>query len=287
MKKILINELIDSRRLLLIHTGIFSGIIFIWILGCRIFEIDMYNLYIGLGTMPSALKTTVSFLYRGTISNPVRSFLLMEMLVNIPVLFYAALLPAHVIGEENENGTMTMICNAPFSRKKIFYGKIIVCLLNYAITVAVMFLLTFVLTISSDGFANSLQACVRVYAFLLIMGIFLIHLTSFYCSIKSAYTPSADNVTLWMCFDTFLGYLYIIIKLAENILEMSGKSAALDDTVSNVFYWIGRLSVVQLCNPADVYINFPWILSIILVISSVVLGLAAGKLYERKEFGIE
>lgn len=287
MKKVWLSELIDTRRSTFVQVVILCGIMGIFVLGCRIFGMDAYQMYTALDGVPQALKHPLMFLYEFDVSNTVRCFLLIQMVLNIPLLFYAALLPARMIGEENENGTMAFICNGPFRRRELFYGKIFACCTNYAIVILTMFVMCILVTASGTEFMYSFFCCLRVYASVLIMGLFLIHLTALYCSIKNVYTDSAEGVVSWMFLDTIIGYFYLMLMTAKDIFLAKGKIVVVNETIAKGFGMLKNFSVVQLCNPGVVYRRFPWLLMGVLVCIMVITGYLSGRIYEKKEFGWE
>lgn len=287
MKKIWLNELIDTRKSTIIHGGIFCAIIFIFVLGCRILGVDTYKLYSACSKLPDSLKACFAFMYALDVQNSVRCFLLIQMVINIPMLFYAALLPARVIGEEDENGTMTFICNAPFSRQMIFYGKLLVCVTNYAIVILAMFIMTMLVTFNTSGFVASLAICVRVFVVLFFVGLLLIGISALYCSIKDSSTSSADNVISVMLLNTVLGYFSLMVLMARDFFLAQGRIVVVNKAILKGFEVLEKLSPVQLCNPAVVYMSLSWVFVVVIVFLFIIMGYVSGRIYEKKEFGWE
>lgn len=287
MKEVWWNELIDTRKTTIIHAGIFCGVLFLFILLSRIFKVDAYQIYMMISGLPDSLKLSVVYLHKMEVANSVRCMLLAESVLNIPVLFYAALLPVHIIGEEDENGIVAFICNGPFGRKDIFSGKLFACCTNYTLVVAVMFLTGVIMTAPGADFNHSLLVCARVFGMLLVMGLFLIHVVAFYCAVKSAYTRSRDVVFSWMVFNTVAGYFYLILMAAKDVFEAKGEVVELNGVIHLMFYALQRLSAVQLCSPGEVYVEFPWILITVFLSLLIIIGNLSGMIYEKKDFGWE
>lgn len=285
MKKIWWNEVIDTRRTTIIHAAFFCTILFLVVLCSRIFKISAYEIYLGISVLPASLKLPVAFLYRLEISNFVRCLLLAQSFLNIPILFYAALLPTYRIGKENENGMLLYICNGPFGRKDIYYGKLWACCTNYAIVVVSMFFIGVVTAVWGMGFLESVQICVRVYGMLLIMGMFLIHIFSFYCAVKHTYTKSAARVSLCMLLNMAVGCFYLVAMTVIDLFEAKGKIITLNETLGFIFYIFQQFSAVHLCGPGEVYLKFPWVLTAVLISLPIIIETIAGKIFKEKDFG--
>lgn len=287
MKKIWWNELIDTKRTTIIHAVFFCTILILFVLCSRIFQINAYQVYMAASDWPASLKLPVAFLYRLEISNSVRCLLLVQSALNIPVLFYAALLPAHIIGKENEKGMLMYVCNGPFSRKEVFYGKILACCTNYAAVTAAMFFAGAISAVWGAGFVSSFLICARVYGMLLIMGIFLIYIAAFYCAVKNAYTHSEIRVFLCLLINMAGGYCYLLAMTVIDAFEAKGKIVSLNQTFGFVLYILQQFSAVHLCGPGEVYLKFPWLLAAALLSFMIIIGTVSGKIIEGKDFGCE
>ena len=285
MKKIWWNELIDSKKMTIIHAVFFCTMLVLFVLGSRIFRINAYQIYIAISDWPASLKLPVAFLYRLEISNSVRCLLLVQSVLNIPVLFYAALLPAHMIGKENENGMLMYICNGPFGRKDIFYGKLWACFTNYAVVITAMFFAGAVTAVWGEGFVFSVLICARVYGMLLVMGLFLIYISAFYCTVKKACIRSRNRVFFGILINMIGGYCYLLAMTVIDVLEARGKIVSLNQTFGFVLYILQQFSAVHLCGPGEVYLKFPWLIVAALLSFLIIIGTISGKIIEGKDFG--
>lgn len=287
MKKIWWNELIDTKRTTIIHAVFFCTILILFVLCSKVFHINAYEIYLGVSDWPASLKLPIAFLYKLEIPNAVRCLLLVQSALNFPVLFYAALLPAHIIGKENENGMLMYVCNGPFSRKDIFYGKLLACCTNYAVVTAAMFFTGAIMTVWGMDFVSSFLICARVYGMLLVMGMFLIYIFAFYCAVKNTYTHSRIRVFFCLLINMAGGYCYLLAMTVIDVLEARGTIVSLNQTFGFVLYILQQFSAVHLCGPGEIYLKFPWMLVAALFSFIIIIGTISGKIIEGKDFGRE
>ncbi|MCM1467149.1 MAG: ABC transporter permease [Alistipes sp.] len=285
MKAVWWNESIDTGKTTIIHAGIFCGILFLFVMCGRIFKINAHQIYMMVSELPDSLIAPVDFLQKSEVADPARCLLLAESVLNVPVLFYAALLPTRMIGEENENGTMAFICNGPFGRKDIFSGKLMACCTNYTMVVTAMFLTGAVTAAPGVDFFGSLMICARVFVMLLVTGLSLIHISALYCAAKSAHTCSGGRIFVCMLLNTVMGYFYLILTTAKDVAEAKGKIVVLNKAADLMFYALQRISAVQICAPEEIYVKIPWALVALMLSLLIIIGTLSGVIYEKRDFG--
>ncbi|MDE7113469.1 MAG: hypothetical protein K2O57_04710, partial [Acetatifactor sp.] len=205
---------------------------------------------------------------------------------NIPLLFYAALLPARLLGEENENGSMAFICNAPFGRKEIFWGKFLTAVTCYGAIIVLMALCSMLMVLPPAVFKiAALKFIVGMYGMLLAVGLFLMGLTTLYCSLKNAATCSSDGVMFWCFLDMLVGWLYTGIMLMRDMIISLGREIVMPQGLLTGMNIIRNLSFVQWCCPADIYRKFPLQIFVMVLAVSLILFQVSAIIYSGKEFG--
>lgn len=286
MKYIWQAEMADCRGKLLRAVIGFAGSMVIFLLLCRILKIDLNSCYKKISVLPDSLCDIVGFWKNKLILDSQKYWMTWMCVVNIPLLLYAAILPARLLGEEEENGTMAFICNGPFGRKEIFWGKLLTGVTCYGVVLAVMAVSTMVIAL--PGIRSKLVVAgfiLKMCLMLFITGVFLMALTTVYCSIKRAYTCSADGVLVWFLVDTIIGYLYTVIMLVRDLITVSGRTVLLPKFLLKLLDYFKYVSVIQWCYPADVQSKFPWFIACFELVLAVVLILLSVKIYGKKEFG--
>lgn len=282
------EEFIDYKRKFLGAVVIFVGGMMLFVLLCSILEIDMSRSYKKLSFLPAALCEIVSFWRNKLMLDTQKYCMTWLYIADIPLLFYAALLPARLLGEENENGTMAFICNSPFGRKEIFWGKFATAVTCYGAVISLMALFSMLLILPDTAFKlNTLGFIVGMYGMLLVVGIFLMAVTSLYCSLKGAATCSTDNVILWCFVDTLVGWLYAGVMLMRDLVVASGRVVSLPQGFVKGMQVIRQLSFVQWCCPADIYSAFPWHIMIPAAAATLIILPVSAIIYGKKEFGEE
>lgn len=286
MRKIWKEEMLDYRSRLIKVLAEFGGSLLLLTLLGRIFSVNMSELYNSVDILPSALLNIVGFWRNKLLSDAQKIWLTVLLIENIFMLFYAALLPVRFLGEENENGTMAFLCNGPFGRKEIFWGKYIAELTVYSVlTVSLMTISAVVLTPGADSGMRTFGVIAVIYGILYIAGLFLMSVTTFFCTVKKATTCSGDTVVLWGWINVAFGYAYTAVLLIKDILEAGGRIVMLPDTARGLLKGMEKISVVQLCNPYDVYQSFPWRCASGMALAAVILLIVSEKLYRKKQFG--
>lgn len=280
------EEFIDYKKNFLITAVIFAGGMVIFMILCGILRIDLNQWYKKLSFLPESILGIISFWRNKLISNSFKYCMTWLYIVDIPLLFYAALLPVRLLGEENENGSMAFICNAPFGRKEIFWGKIMTAVTCYGAVIVLMMLCSMLLVLPQAIFkTDALKFIVGMYAMLLADGMFLMSLTTLYCSLKNADTCSSDGVMLWCFTDTLLGWLYTGAMLMRDMIVSLGREIVMPRGFLVFMNILRNLSFVQWCCPADIYRRFPTGIFVMLVAVALILFPISAIIYSRKEFG--
>lgn len=280
------EEFIDYKRGFLRAMAVFAGGMVFFVILCSILKIDLNQWQKKLVFLPEAIREIVSFWRNKLMPDSQKYCMTWLYIANILLLFYAALLPAKLLGEENENGSMTFICNAPFGRKEIFWGKFLTAVTCYGAIIVLMALCSMLMVLPQAVFkVDALKFIVGMYGMLLAVGLFLMSLTTLYCSLKNAVTCSSDGVLLWCFVDTLIGWLYTCVMLMRDMIISLGREIVLPQgflTGLNIFR---NLSFVQWCCPADIYRRFPLGIFVMTLAVALILFPISAIIYSRKEFG--
>ncbi|MDE6700279.1 MAG: hypothetical protein K2K10_04605, partial [Acetatifactor sp.] len=140
----------------------------LFVILCSILKIDLSQWYKKLSFLPAAILDIISFWRNKLMPDSQKYCMTWLYVANIPLLFYAALLPARLLGEENENGSMAFICNAPFGRKEIFWGKFLTAVTCYGAIIVLMALCSMLMVLPPAVFKiATLKFIVGMYGMLL------------------------------------------------------------------------------------------------------------------------
>ncbi len=280
------EEFMDYKRGFLRAAAVFAGGMLLFVFLCSILKLDLNQWYKKLSSLPEALRDIVSFWRNMLMPDSQKYCMTWLYIANVPLLFYAALLPARLLGEENENGSMTFICNAPFGRKEIFWGKLMTAGTCYGAIIVLMALCSMLVMLPGAVFKlNALKFIAGMYGMLLVVGVFLMAVTTLYCSLKGAATCSSDSVILWCFVDTLVGWLYTGILLMRDMIVSLGREIVLPQGFLTGLDVLRNLSFVQWCCPADIYRRFPWQIFVMALAASLILLSVSAIIYNRKEFG--
>lgn len=280
------EEFIDHKKSFLRAVAVFAGGLVLFVILCSLLKPDLSQWYKKLSFLPESILDIISFWRNKLMPDTQKYCMTWLYIMDIPLLFYAALLPARLLGEENENGSMAFICNAPFSRKEIFWGKFLTAAACYGALIVLMALCSMLAVVPQAVFkADALKFIAGMYVMLWAAGMFLMALTTLYCSLKSAFTCSSDGVLLWCFLDTLVGWLYICVMLMRDIIVSMGRELVLPRGFLTALNILRNLSFVQWCCPADIYKGFPWRIFGMAVAAALILFPISAIIYGRKEFG--
>lgn len=280
------EEFIDYKRNFLRVVAVFAGGMVLFVILCSILKLDLSQWYKKLSFLPAALLDIISFWRNKLMPDSQKYCMTWLYVANIPLLFYAALLPARLLGEENENGSMAFICNAPFGRKEIFWGKFLTAVTCYGAIIVLMALCSMLMVLPPAVFKiATLKFIVGMYGMLLAVGLFLMGVTTLYCSLKNAATCSSDGVMLWCFLDVLVGWLYTGIMLMRDMIISLGREIVMPQGLLTGMNVLRNLSFVQWCCPADIYRKFPLQIFVMVLAVSLILFQVSAIIYSGKEFG--
>ncbi|MDE6016415.1 MAG: hypothetical protein K2H41_12085 [Acetatifactor sp.] len=280
------EEFIDYKRNFLRVVAVFAGGMVLFVILCSILKLDLSQWYKKLSFLPAAILDIISFWRNKLMPDSQKYCMTWLYVANIPLLFYAALLPARLLGEENENGSMAFICNAPFGRKEIFWGKFLTAVTCYGAIIVLMALCSMLMVLPPAVFKiAALKFIVGMYGMLLAVGLFLMGLTTLYCSLKNAATCSSDGVMFWCFLDMLVGWLYTGIMLMRDMIISLGREIVMPQGLLTGMNIIRNLSFVQWCCPADIYRKFPLQIFVMVLAVSLILFQVSAIIYSGKEFG--
>lgn len=280
------EEFIDYKRNFLRVVAVFAGGMVLFVILCSILKLDLSQWYKKLSFLPAAILDIISFWRNKLMPDSQKYCMTWLYVANIPLLFYAALLPARLLGEENENGSMAFICNAPFGRKEIFWGKFLTAVTCYGAIIVLMALCSMLMVLPPAVFKiAALKFIVGMYGMLLAVGLFLMGLTTLYCSLKNAATCSSDGVMLWCLLDVLVGWLYTGIMLMRDMIISLGREIVMPQGLLTGMNVLRNLSFVQWCCPADIYRKFPLQIFVMVLAVSLILFQVSAIIYSGKEFG--
>lgn len=280
------EEFIDYKRNFLRVVAVFAGGMVLFVILCSILKLDLSQWYKKLSFLPAAILDIISFWRNKLMPDSQKYCMTWLYVANIPLLFYAALLPARLLGEENENGSMAFICNAPFGRKEIFWGKFLTAVTCYGAIIVLMALCSMLMVLPPAVFKiATLKFIVGMYGMLLAVGLFLMGLTTLYCSLKNAATCSSDGVMLWCLLDVLVGWLYTGIMLMRDMIISLGREIVMPQGLLTGMNVLRNLSFVQWCCPADIYRKFPLQIFVMVLAVSLILFQVSAIIYSGKEFG--
>lgn len=280
------EEFIDYKRDFLRVAAVFAGGMVLFVILCSILKLDLSQCYKKLSFLPAAILDIISFWRNKLMPDSQKYCMTWLYVANIPLLFYAALLPARLLGEENENGSMAFICNAPFGRKEIFWGKFLTAVTCYGAIIVLMALCSVLMVLPPAVFKiATLKFIVGMYGMLLAVGLFLMGLTTLYCSLKNAATCSSDGVMFWCFLDVLVGWLYTGIMLMRDMIISLGREIVMPRGFLTGMNILRNLSFVQWCCPADIYRKFPLQIFVMVLAVSLILFQVSAIIYSGKEFG--
>lgn len=280
------EEFIDYKRNFLRVVAVFAGGMVLFVILCSILKLDLSQWYKKLSFLPAAILDIISFWRNKLMPDSQKYCMTWLYVANIPLLFYAALLPARLLGEENENGSMAFICNAPFGRKEIFGGKFLTAVTCYGAIIVLMALCSMLMVLPPAVFKiATLKFIVGMYGMLLAVGLFLMGVTTLYCSLKNAATCSSDGVMLWCFLDVLVGWLYTGIMLMRDMIISLGREIVMPQGLLTGMNVLRNLSFVQWCCPADIYRKFPLQIFVMVLAVSLILFQVSAIIYSGKEFG--
>lgn len=285
MRKVWQDELTDNLKKYGIMTLVILLCTVIPVVILRVFRVDMGKGYSALAAMPESIRNCISF-WRNVLMPEGQKYLMtVNMLMNIPVLAMALRLPANIFGDEYENGTMTFICNAPFGRSSIFWGKLLACITLYTAALAVISLSSIISAAGAAEWASVLGYVLRQALALMETGLMLMGIVLLYCVLKGRSTCCHDSIIVWSFLDTMLGYIPVVILTIADVIRMSDRILALPAHFLSLLETMRYLSPVQWCNPPDILSGLPAGIHVAALVLIAVCVFISALVYGRKSFG--
>ncbi len=286
MLKVWQDELTDNLKKYGIMTLVILLCTVLPVVMLRVFRVDMGKGYSALAAMPESIRNCISF-WRNVLMPTGQKYLMtVNMLMNIPVLAMALRLPANIFGDEYENGTMPFICNAPFGRSTIFWGKLLACITLYTAALVAISIGSIVFAAAGTAGLASVSGYVLWQALALLeTGLMLMGVVLLYCVLKGRSTCCHDGIIVWSFLDTMLGYIPVVILAIADIIRMSDRILVLPDNFRSLLKMMRYLSPVQWCNPPDILSGLPAGIHIVALVLFAVCVFISALVYRRKSFG--
>lgn len=240
--------------------------------------------------LPEMVTDGFAFLKSEELSSAMKGYLCLMLLIFLPVLYYAMMLPMHAFEYEEDMGTIIFTCNGKVLRRWIFWAKCSVSFFYYALGIIVWFLVSLILLVSYEdrvGKIRLLWQLVNIWAGIFFIGIVMMTLAILFVSLKKKMSVAGDFSFYIIFVLTIIRLLPFILSFVSSVMFQFGyKIKVITDIIQKIDA-LGRGIILFWCNPLQTYVCPIALWQIfICIIAAVLIITAADWCYERREFGV-
>jgi len=290
---IYLAEIRNELKRILINLAVFFVFLILTLILVKILDDNMgliAKINASFEKAPEMLRDAFSYLRSEDLSVQMKAFLMFITVYSFPILFYAMISPMYSFEKEEETGTICFLYDNPITRKEIIVYKYIMGLVNYAINIIAMFILsTFLVLVSySDGSAKGkvFLQMFNIWSSLFIVGVIFLTIGVFFSASKR---KEDDTVTFALGFfliTNIIGLIPYILQFVSIMLSNSGRNVENFLNVTQKLSILKYISFAYWCNPVVVYDNSMDIAFILLSLAIIVLFyILAVYSYKKREFG--
>lgn len=276
-----------------IHVALYSAVIIIVVLFVQL--LDEKGLLAQMLTkqirqMPEMVVNAFLFLKSEVMSSAMKGYLCTMLLLFLPVLYYAMMLPIHAFEKEEDYGTIVYLCSGSMTRTRIFWSKCLVSFFNYSVSVIIWCMVSALVLWFSYETAEQhiilMQQLIRIWSSLLLIGYVLIAFGHLYAVLKNKDAVGENFAFNLLMLLTLIRLIPFVLSYISSIMFKFGYNvqyiSSLTDKVTGIIHWM----VIFWCNPIVSYVEFiQWQVGIFCMIISAAMLILAHYRYQYREFG--